>query len=234
MASYLESLKDIGKESSHTKSKKKLPSLQSYQNTSNNNDHGFGYSDEDDGLSLPSSLSPAPPALSPPSDFLTPKQEFDEISPLSHHLENGAMPHYEEPDDMDDDSDAVEDNVISTSDIKRLDPVHSIPHDEETCLAWDIPEHFDMVELARRISLLSETQAGSLYLLIQKHQTSTMAVDKKNGKDNMTYDLYHSPIFLFCFAMLGRPFDHGLVLSWCSSFDPNMGLDGIVPWQRNR
>jgi hypothetical protein len=198
----LESLKDIGKESSHTKSKKKLPSLQSYQNTSNNNDHGFGYSDEDDGLSLPSPLSPAPPALSPPSDFLTPKQEFDEISPLSHHLENGAMPQYDEPTEMEDDSDVVEDNVMSTSDIKRLDPVHSIPHDEDTCLAWDIPEHFDMVELARRISLLSETQAGSLYLLIQKHQTSTMAVDKKNGKDNMTNALCHSHIFCFSPCLL--------------------------------
>ncbi|KAI8330467.1 yeats family-domain-containing protein [Chlamydoabsidia padenii] len=174
VASYLESLKDIGKESStHTNSKKKLPSSQAY-------DHGFDYTD-DDNDPLSSTSSPAP-ALTPPSDLLTPQQEFDEISPLSQHTENGIM-----FDDVDDD-DTVEDHVVTESDIKRLNPVHSLQHDEDTCQAWDIPEQFDMVELARRLALLSESQGGALYMLIQKHQTSTMTVDEKD--DQLTMDLY--------------------------------------------
>ncbi|CAO3586518.1 unnamed protein product [Absidia cylindrospora] len=45
-----------------------------------------------------------------------------------------------------------------------------------------------MVELARRLSLLSDTQADKLYALVQKHQTNSMTVDEKN--DQLTMDLY--------------------------------------------
>ncbi|ORZ16477.1 yeats family-domain-containing protein [Absidia repens] len=206
VASYLESLKDIGKESSHRDAKKKLPTLQNDQDNNNNqhrlsNDHNYS----DDELSLPaastSPLSPAPPALSPASDLSIPQQDFDQISPVSEsHNLNGMMEnevnhqhngHHRRQDLLDrdkDDEDNVEDEVLTASDIEHLNTIHYRNHDDATCRAWDIPEQFNMVELARRLSLLSDTQADKLYALVQKHQTGSMAVDQKN--DQLTMDLY--------------------------------------------
>lgn len=192
MASYLESLKDIGKDSSPQNAKKKLPTLQNHQD-GNNHHSSNGQSDSDDDLSLPvtssSPLSPAPPALSSPGDLLTPQQDFDQISPLSE-LQNGIAEndanqyngHRHRPDlDRDEEHDTVEDEVLTATDIENLNPIHYQHHDRATCWAWDIPERFNMVELARRLSLLTETQADKLYTLVQKHQTSTMTVNQRDG-----------------------------------------------------
>ncbi|ORZ15644.1 yeats family-domain-containing protein [Absidia repens] len=197
VASYLESLKNIAKESSHRNAKKKLPTLQSYHG---NNNHHRNYSDDD--LSLPatfsSPLSPAPPALSPTSDRLTPQQDFDQISPLSElHNMNGIVDieenqysgrRHRQYLDRDEDDDNVEDKVLTTNDIENLNPIHYRHHDGATCRAWGIPEQFNMVELARRLSLLSDTQADKVYDIVQKHQTLSMTVDQRN--DQLTIDLY--------------------------------------------
>ncbi|KAI8084755.1 yeats family-domain-containing protein [Halteromyces radiatus] len=234
VASYLESLKDIAKESSHQKSKKKLPQNNHHYNNGNMNDqhnsNGYNYYSDDE-LSLPatssSSLSPAPPALSPPSDLLTPQQDFDEISPLSEgqhyvglmdndvqRVTNGNRSRQDENDNNNDDDDPqIEDEVLNENDIDNLNPIHYEQHDSSTCEAWNIPERFNMVELARRLSLLSESQAETLTTMIRKYQNNTMSVDQKDGE--MTLDLYSlgapllGQIWAFTDSLFGNDMDDG-------------------------
>ncbi|CAO3584676.1 unnamed protein product [Absidia cylindrospora] len=197
VASYLESLKAIGKKSSRRNAKKKLPTLQSYR-ANNNHRRPRGRNYSDDNLSLPATLSPAPPELSPTSDLLTLQQDFGQISPISElHDKNGMMDIEENQYNghrrrqnlhRDEDDDNVEDKVLTPNDIENLNPIHYRHHDGATCRAWDIPEQFNMVELARRLSLLSDTQADKLYVLVQEYQTHSMTVDQKN--DQLTVDLY--------------------------------------------
>ncbi|KAI8340205.1 hypothetical protein BC941DRAFT_468471 [Chlamydoabsidia padenii] len=91
-----------------------------------------------------------------------------------------------EPDDNNDDR--VMDKVMVESDIQYLDAIHSIPHGQDTCLAWDIPDRFDMVELTRRLTLLSQPQVAALYAIIQMYQNNTMMVSEMDNE--LTMDLY--------------------------------------------
>lgn len=203
MASYLESLKDIGKEQSPRNAKKKLPTLQNYQHDIN------GQSDSDDDLSLPatssSPLSPAPPTLSSPGDLLSPQQDYNSISPISEQ-QTGMTNHYNGHQyrsdlDQDEECDIVEDEVLNLQDIEKLNPIHYQHHDGATCRAWDIPERFNMVELARRLSQLTETQADKLYSLVQKYQTNTMTVNQKDGKKKKKVGKDGRIVYcLFCIA----------------------------------
>lgn len=81
------------------------------------------------------------------------------------------------------DKDVIEDEVINIDDLKHINSIHYMDHDQETCQVWDIPEHFNMVELARRLSLLSESQAERVNYIVQKYKNSSMSVEEKNGKD---------------------------------------------------
>ncbi|CAO3643966.1 unnamed protein product [Cunninghamella blakesleeana] len=185
--SYLESLKAIGRESQ--KGSKKLPSTYNSNNHHSNNTHDENQSmDDDDDLSSgPGINSPSPPqsipVLSPSSESLTPNQDFDEISPLSETQElndNGN--------DGLSDKDVVEDEVLNVDDLKHINSVHYMDHDPETCQVWGIPEHFNMVELARRLNLLSESQAERVNYIVQKYKNNSMSVEEKD--DYLTLDLY--------------------------------------------
>ncbi|CAO3631003.1 unnamed protein product [Cunninghamella echinulata] len=184
---FLESLQAVSRESQ--KGSKKLPVNHSTNNhNSTTNQHESNYSDDDDDEALSSPPSSPPqsiPVLSPTSDALTPHQDFDEISPLSEDQElNGNG---NEDEDLSD-KDVIEDEVLNVDDLKHINSIHYMEHDHETCQVWDIPDHFNMVELARRLSLLSESQAERIHHIIQKYKNNAMSIEEKD--DYFTLDLY--------------------------------------------
>ncbi|KAL0091505.1 yeats family-domain-containing protein [Phycomyces blakesleeanus] len=71
----------------------------------------------------------------------------------------------------------------SGSSVKR-----GMPLDAETRRAWGIPEGLDMMELARRLTHMTEDQAEEFHEIVKQSMTDDMAIEEKEGE--LVLELY--------------------------------------------
>ncbi|KAI7871346.1 yeats family-domain-containing protein [Spinellus fusiger] len=91
--------------------------------------------------------------------------------------------------------DAIVDDVYEESDLKNVNPIHSMPLDAETRRAWGIPEGLDMMELARRLTHMTEAQAEEFHDIVKQCITDDMVIEEKEGE--LVLELYSlGPILL--------------------------------------
>ncbi|KAI8368222.1 yeats family-domain-containing protein [Radiomyces spectabilis] len=82
----------------------------------------------------------------------------------------------------------VQDEVYSDMDLQHLNPVHSMDIDDTTRRAWGIPKNVDMLELARRLSNMTQDQAEAFHDIIQENSTDDMSIEETEGE--IVLDLY--------------------------------------------
>ncbi|KAI8371783.1 yeats family-domain-containing protein [Radiomyces spectabilis] len=83
---------------------------------------------------------------------------------------------------------SIVDDIYSERDLNSVNPIHRMKLDSETCHAWGIPEGFDMLGLARRLSTMTPDQAEQFHAIVRQHMTNDMSVEETDSE--LVLDLY--------------------------------------------
>ncbi|KAI7857151.1 yeats family-domain-containing protein [Circinella umbellata] len=110
----------------------------------------------------------------------------------SNRKQNGHRGHPSDTngDDKNEDDEArIVDDVYSESDLDHIDPIHGEALSTDLRRAWGIPEHVNMLELAKRISSLDGEKLAEIRSIVDRYKTSGMGVTVEDSKYFKTYKM---------------------------------------------
>ncbi|KAI7901160.1 yeats family-domain-containing protein [Cokeromyces recurvatus] len=80
------------------------------------------------------------------------------------------------------------DDVYDEKDLENVNPIHNKFVDKNIRLAWGLPQGFDILELARRLSSRTMDQTEEIESIIKSHKKEDMLVEEND--DEFVVDLY--------------------------------------------
>ncbi|KAI8076743.1 yeats family-domain-containing protein [Halteromyces radiatus] len=124
----------------------------------------------------------------------------------------------------------IVDDVYTEQDLEHVHPIHRSKLEQSTRQAWGIPMDLDMIELATRLSRMTDDQVDEFQSIIQKTMTKDMTIEETD--EEIMVDLYSlGPQLLNSLWQYTEKFDSSpsMTSSTSKEADNNMnGYNGLL------